>query len=180
MNGYKAAASLFNTGGQFSRTERAILSVIEPSDLIEKDRSRAERRSFSWKTVLLGFFRSRRRDSRRSGESEPLFTDYHHPWLFFLAVGIMLMSCMDAFFTLQLLDRGAIEINPIMAAVIGQSALAFAATKMLLTAFGILALVYLSKSRFMNRLRTGILLTVFFSGYAVLICYEFVFLIRQL
>ena len=47
-------------------------------------------------------------------EDEPLFTDYHHPWLFFLATGIMLLSCFDAFFTLQLLDRGAVEINPVM------------------------------------------------------------------
>ncbi len=60
----------------------------------------------------------------------------------------MLMSAMDAFMTLQLLDRGAIEINPIMAAVIGKSALTFAVTKMLLTGFCVLALVYLAKARF--------------------------------
>ncbi len=92
----------------------------------------------------------------------------------------MLMSSLDAFFTLQMLDLGAIEINPVMAAVIGQSALSFAISKMLLTGLGILALVFLSKSKFMNLVRTGLILTFFFSVYAVLICYEFVNLMNGL
>jgi hypothetical protein len=92
----------------------------------------------------------------------------------------MLLSAMDAFMTLQLLDRGAIEINPVMAAVIGKSTLTFAATKMALTGVCVLALVYLSRSRFMNRMRTSLVLTIFFSFYAVLVCYEFVLLIQQL
>lgn len=92
----------------------------------------------------------------------------------------MLMSGIDAFFTLQLLERGAMEINPVMALMIGQSTVAFAVSKMLLTGVCVLALVFLSRSRFMNRIRTGLILTGFFSFYAVLICYEFVFLIRQL
>ena len=139
-----------------------------------------DRRNFSWRTVRSGFLRSRRRDKRRDAEAEPLFTDWHHPWLFFLATGIMLMSAMDAFMTLQLLDRGAIEINPIMAAVIGKSTLTFAVTKMLLTGFCVLALVYLAKARFLNRVRTGLVLTIFFGLYSILICYEFVQLVTQL
>jgi len=92
----------------------------------------------------------------------------------------MILSCLDAFMTLQLLQRGAVEINPIMAAVIGHSVFAFAATKVALTGFGILVLVFLSRARFMDRIRTGIMLTVFFSFYACLVCYEFVLLIGQL
>ena len=92
----------------------------------------------------------------------------------------MLFSAMDAFMTLQLLDRGAIEINPVMAAVIGKSTLTFAVTKMALNGVCVLALVYLSRSRFINRMRTSLVLTIFFSFYAVLVCYEFVLLIQQL
>ncbi len=90
----------------------------------------------------------------------------------------MILSCMDAFFTLQLLDRGAIEMNPIMATVIGQGTLAFAATKMLLTGLGILVLVFLSQTRMFNLMRTGLVLTLFFSGYACLVCYEFIYLLN--
>ncbi len=89
------------------------------------------------------------------------------------------MSALDAFFTLQLLERGAIEINPIMSAVIGDSVLAFSVSKMVLTGFGILSLVYLSRIQFLDRIRTGLVLTMFFSGYAVLICYEFVNLVNR-
>jgi len=157
-----------------------MLNSLEQVQTSPNARTDSDRREFSWRTVVFGFMRSRRRATRRDSEVEPMFTDWHHPWLFFLAVGIMLMSSLDAFFTLQLLDRGAIEINPVMAAVIGQSAMSFAVSKMVLTGFGILALVFLSKSRFFNRMRTGLLLTFFFSVYAVLICYEFVNLVNRL
>lgn len=130
--------------------------------------------------MLYGFARSRRHSTRRDGESDPVFTDWHHPWLFFLATGIMIMSGMDAFMTLQLIERGAYEANPVMAAVMEQGTASFAMSKMALTGFGILALVFLAKSMFFNRLRTGLILTCFFSCYAVLICYEFVHLMNQL
>ncbi len=156
------------------------MSGLERSREFDENRTDRDRRAFSWRTVLYGFFRSRRRDSRRDAEGEPVFVDWHHPWLFFLATGIMFMSGLDAFFTLQLIERGAIEINPVMALMIGKGTLAFAVSKMLLTGVCVLALVFLSRSRFMNRIRTGLILTAFFSFYAVLICYEFVFLIQQL
>lgn len=145
-----------------------------------ENRTMIDRREFSWRTVCYGFLRSRRRDKRRFEEAEPVFTDWHHPWLFFLAIGIMLMSGLDAFFTLQLIDRGAVEINPVMDAVIGHGTLVFAVSKMLMTGIGILALVFLSRLKFMNRVRTGMILTFFFSFYAVLICYEFVSLMDRI
>jgi len=144
------------------------------------DRTDSDRRDLSWRTLIFGYLRSRRRTTRRVSEDMPIFTDYHHPWLFFLATGIMVLSCFDAFLTLQLLDRGAIEINPVMAAVINQGTLTFAVTKMLLTSIGILALVFLARATFMRRFRTGLILTFFFSTYAILVCYEFVFLIQQI
>lgn len=134
---------------------------------------------FDWRTVFYGFMRSRRRGPRRADEAEPVFTDWHHPWLFFLAVGTMLLSCLDAFFTLQLLNLGAVEINPVMRAAIGHSTLLFAATKVSLTGTGIMALVFLSRARFMNTIRAGVVLTAFFSFYSCLVCYEFVYLLQQ-
>lgn len=142
-------------------------------------RSRADRRRFGWQTVIFAFLRSRRRGHRRSDEAVPVFVDWHHPWLFFLATGIMLLSTLDAFFTLQLLDRGAVEVNPVMAMAIEHGTAAFAGSKMLLTGVGILMLVFLSRSRLFDRLRTGILLTAFFSIYASLVCYQFVTLLAR-
>jgi hypothetical protein len=82
--------------------------------------------------------------------------------------------------TLQLLERGMVEANPVMAAILGQGTTTFAVTKMLMTGTSILILVFLAKARFLNRFRAGLFLTIFFSCYACLICYEFVFLIRDM
>jgi hypothetical protein len=144
-----------------------------------ESRDVADRRAFGWRTVIFGFLRSRRREHRRSAEDEPVFIDWHHPWLFFLAVGTMLLSCLDAFLTLRLLDRGAIEVNPVMALAISHGTFAFTVSKMLMTGLGILMLVFLSRSRLFNRVRTGVFLTVFFSVYACVVCYQFVLLLKQ-
>ena len=144
------------------------------------ERRRTDRRIFSWRTVLYGFFRSRRHVHRRDADAEVLFIDWHHPWLFFLAVGTMLLSCTDAFLTLLLIDNGMIEANPLMASAMRRGTEFFAASKLAMTGIGILMLVYLAKSRFLDRIRTGLFLTVLFSAYACLVCYELVNLFRVL
>ena len=153
---------------------------MEASRAASDKRAETERREFTWRTVILGFLRSRRHAHRRVVDEEVIFLDWHHPWLFFLATGTMLLSCADAFLTLQLIDLGMIEVNPVMSAVMAHSTTLFTSTKLAMTGFGILVLVFLAKSRFLNRFRTGLFLTVFFSFYACLVCYELVSLLRML
>ena len=147
---------------------------------MNENRTTDDRRLFDWRTVFYGFLRSRRRHLRRNADADVIFIDWHHPWLFFLAVGTMLLSCTDAFLTVMLLDLGMVEANPVMASLLGQGTALFAATKMAFTGFGILTLVFLSKSRFLDRVRTGLILTVFFTAYACLVCYEIVNLLYLL
>ncbi len=151
---------------------------MEVSRAVAENRAKAERREFTWRTVFFGFTRSRRHAHRRVVDDDVVFLDWHHPWLFFLATGTMLLSCADAFLTLQLIDRGMIEANPVMQAVMAHSTMLFASTKLAMTALGILVLVFLAKLQFLNRFRTGIFLTFFFSVYACLVCYELVNLFR--
>ena len=151
-------------------------SVADTSGLSERESE--ERRFFSWRTVAYGFTFSRRRAHRRFVDTEVIFLDWHHPWLFFLSVGTMLFSCADAFLTLQLIDRGMIEANPVMQAALSYGTGLFVSSKLLLTAFGIFVLVFLAKVHFLNRFRAGLFLTVLFSAYACLVCYELVNLFR--
>lgn len=151
---------------------------MEICEAIVDQRLLEDRRNFSWQTVFFGFLRSRRRELRREEDAEILFLDWHHPWLFFLSVGIMLMSCLDAFMTLKLIEAGMVEVNPFMAAMLGHGTETFAASKMLMTGTSILTLVFLAKARIFNRFRTGAFLTLFFSVYACLVCYEFVYLLK--
>ncbi len=150
------------------------------AERMSEKRTAEDRRRFDWRTVLYGFLRSRRRQLRRNADADVIFIDWHHPWLFFLAVGTMLLSCTDAFLTVVLLDLGMVEANPVMASLLGQGTALFAATKMAFTGFGILTLVFLSKSRFLDRFRTGLILTIFFMAYACLVCYEIVNLLYLL
>lgn len=155
------------------------METLIPAADIADNRSIADRREFTWRTVAYAFLRSRRLTHRRGEESAPVFSDWTHPWHFFLAVGIMLMSSMDAFLTLRLIDRGASEVNPVMAAVMGEGILAFAASKMLMTGLSILTLVFLARAHVFNRFRIGLSLTAVFSFYCCLICYELVLLMGQ-
>jgi len=149
-------------------------------DTLSEQRAANDRRLISWRTVFFGFLRSRRHDLRRDADAHVIFLDWHHPWLFFLAVGTMLLSCTDAFLTLILLDLGMIEANPFMASMMEHGTAVFASTKLAMTAFGILTLVFLAKARFLDRFRTGLFLTIFFSAYACLVCWEVVSLLSFL
>lgn len=153
---------------------------MESSRAIAEQRVGIDRRRFTWRTVAYGFVLSRRHAHRRESDEEVIFLDWHHPWLFFLATGTMLLSCADAFLTLLLLDLGMIEANPVMTAIMAHGTSAFTSTKLAMTAVGILMLVFLAKSRFLNRVRTGLFLTVFFSFYACLVTYELVSLFSML
>ncbi len=148
------------------------------AETMDEQRATSGRREFGWRTVFYGFLRSRRRFLRRNSDANVIFMDWHHPWLFFLAVGTMLLSCIDAFLTLLLIDLGMIEANPFVASLLGQGTAVFAATKLAMTGFGILTLVFLAKSRFLDRVRTGLFLTTFFTVYACLVCYEIVNLLH--
>ena len=153
--------------------------AVSEGSISAERRAVDERRAFSWRTVFFGFTRSRRHVPRRD-DDDVIFLDWHHPWLFFLAVGIMLLSCADAFLTLTLMQHGMIEANPFMASMLNQSGAAFAVSKVVMTGTSILILVFLAKSRFMNRFRTGLFLTFFFSIYCCLVCYEIVHLLAVL
>ena len=153
---------------------------MESGRAIAEQRTGIDRRQFSWRTVALGFVLSRRHALRRESDEEVIFLDWHHPWLFFLATGTMLLSCADAFLTLQLIELGMIEANPVMSAIMAHGTSVFTSTKLAMTAVGILMLVFLAKARFLNPVRTGLFLTMFFSFYACLVCYELVNLFRLL
>ena len=148
--------------------------MMKAGEAIVERRLRGDRRGFTWRTVVFGFTQSRRRGGRRHEDTDVVFVDWHHPWLFFLSVGIMLLSCADAFLTLTLLQGGMVEANPVMAAALGHGVGPFAVSKVVMTGTSILIIVFLARFHFMNRFRTGLLLTIFFSLYCCLICYEIV------
>ena len=70
-----------------------------------------ERRRQTIKSVVYGSLNPRRRHNRRTADDQTMILDWHDSGLFLLAVSIMIMSCMDAFFTLRILALGGEELN---------------------------------------------------------------------
>jgi hypothetical protein len=141
--------------------------------LVQERRDRPERRSQIWWSVLYGNFKPRRRTPpRRADDSRFHSLDWHSSHLLAVAIGILLLSVLDAFLTLLLLQAGADEVNPIMAALVYRSVSMFAAMKMIMTSSSVVLMVFLARYRFMRLLRVEWVLYGVLAAYASLIGYE--------
>jgi hypothetical protein len=132
-----------------------------------------DRRRRGWSSVLYGSFNPRRRrPPRRLDESRYHSLDWHDSHLLAVAIGILLLSVVDAFLTVVLLMDGADEVNPIMAVIIYRSVGVFAALKMFMTGAGLIVMVILARYRFMRLVRVDSVLYGVLVAYIGLIGYE--------
>jgi hypothetical protein len=137
------------------------------------ERRRVERRSQLLRSLLYGSFRPRRRGPRRIDERGISAVDWHHPQWLAISMLIVIGSCTDALLTLILIERGvAEEANPLMAPLVGHSALAFALVKVVLTAGGVVLLTQLARIRAFGSIPVGVFLYLVLAIYGVLIAYE--------
>lgn len=98
--------------------------------------------------------------------------DWFSARLFAAALAISLLSIADAFLTLQLLENGADEINPVMAALLFRGVAAFTASKIGVTCLCVVALVCLSSHRFMRLVRVEAMMYAVLGAYILLVGYE--------
>ena len=106
-----------------------------------------DRRKRVFRSLIYGSFHPRRRGPRRAGEASLVAVDWHHPQWLAISVLIVTFSCADAFLTLVLMQRGAYEVNPVMASLLGGSGVSFAFVKIGLTAMGVVVLTQLARLR---------------------------------
>jgi len=143
-------------------------------------RARHDRRHRLWWSVLYGSFNPRRRrPSRRILENRYHSLDWHDAHLLAVAIGILLLSAADALMTMRLLDIGADEVNPIMAAVVYRSAAVFAVVKMTLTGLGVIVMVMLARYRFIRMIQVDVVMYAVLVAYSMLLAYEF-WMLRKL
>jgi Domain of unknown function (DUF5658) len=136
-------------------------------------RNGPDRRKQPVRALFYGSFNPRRRAPRRDGERKLADVDWHDPHWLAVAILIVLFSCVDAFLTLTLIDHGAYEVNPLMAPLVGGSALAFSLVKIGLTAGGVVLLTLLARMRAFGRIPVSLLLYTVLLGYSALLIYEF-------
>jgi hypothetical protein len=143
------------------------------SDVSHERRARPDRRHRVWWSAFYGSFNPRRRTpQRRLDDSRFHALDWHSPHLLAVAISILLLSVMDAFLTVVLLQGGADEVNPVMAILIYRSVAMFAALKMSMTGAGVLLMVFLARYRFMRVLPVEWVLYGVLTAYVTLISYE--------
>jgi hypothetical protein len=139
----------------------------------DERRRRPDRRRRIWWSLLYGSFRPRRRrPSRRTQDARYQAIDWHGAHLWATSIGILIFSVADAFLTMNLISKGAIEVNPLMAAVIGRNVTAFAAIKIAITGVSVMLMVFLARYRFMRVVRVEIILYCVFAAYVMLIFHE--------
>ena len=155
---------------------------VKPASLPQvqaERRRRQERRALSLWGFIIGSLRPRRRDGRRATDRHAL-VDWHEPHLLAMAVCILILSCTDAFLTLNILMLGGEELNPIMAWLLGKNLFAFTAVKMTLTGLGVVILVATARAKFFRVFTVSKVLHWFLAGYLLLIGYEWMILQRAL
>jgi hypothetical protein len=117
-------------------------------------------------------YRGRRRASRRTSE-ESTFVDLYDPMLLVLAVSILLLSVLDAAFTLMLLEAGVIEeANPLMRWLIEHDTQVFINLKIVITATAVVFLVLCSNAVVAGRLRGRRIMHGVVAVYVLVIIYE--------
>jgi hypothetical protein len=150
----------------FNRRER----VAAAEDAAER-RSGPDRRTRVARAIVQGSFTPRRHGPRRTGEERVGAIDWYHPWWLAVATLILALCASDAILTVVLIDRGAYELNPVLAPLIGSGVL-FVAVKVGLTGMSVVLLTLLSRVRAFGRMRVGLVLYAVLAGYAALIGYE--------
>jgi len=160
---------------EMSSQDHSFASEVTTSAISER-REQHDRRRHSWRTITYSGLegRGRRRCVRRSGYD--YYLDWYDLKLVFTAIAILLMSYLDALFSLTLLDRGADEANYFMARLMGTSDEIFIAVKLAVTALAITFLMMHAHFRIWRIISGKQLLQAIVILYGMLIGYELILL----
>ncbi|MEZ5989938.1 MAG: DUF5658 family protein [Planctomycetota bacterium] len=105
----------------------------------------------------------RRRGARRDGERRDSFVDQHGATLFLVALAIVALNMLDAWFTMLLLSHGGEEANPVALFLLELGPWAFVAAKTL--GIGLCTVVLVMIKNFRGaRFGLGVVLAVYLLG----------------
>lgn len=139
--------------------------------------SSRERRQQSIYSFMHGCLHPRRATNRRAADDQHFMVDVYDPGLIMFGLAIVLMSCLDAFFTLRLLSMGASEINYFMKALIETDVSTFLTIKLLATCSGVVFLTATARYKLGGVLRVRRILEGLCGIYACLIVWELYLLV---
>lgn len=118
--------------------------------------------------------RGRRQNHRREIDKQnpAMALDWHHPHLLFVTLATLVLCFADAHNTMQLIWKGAVEINHFMDLLIREDSALFMAVKMALTGISLVILVSYHHVTLFNLIRIRHVIYSIFAMYVGLIGYE--------
>jgi hypothetical protein len=140
------------------------------------ERRHQDRRRFSLRSLFGALFTLRRRRSRRKDDQLNTYLDWYEPWPLVASVVIILLSSLDAFLTLILLNHGAVELNILMDWLIKMDIRTFAAVKLAITGLALVILVLHFNFQIYKVLPVRYLMYALMPLYAFLIAHEIILL----
>lgn len=149
--------------------------VLQPGLSVER-RESEDRRHHSWRTLVYCGLRGRGRRHQARRLDHNYYLDRYTPRLVMTGLLVLLLSCVDAMFTLVLLSKGAYEANHLMAALLNLGTHPFVITKIVVTAIGVLFLLAHAHFRILRVTSGKRLLELLVGAYTLLIGWELLLL----
>ncbi|MDH3588537.1 MAG: hypothetical protein OEQ74_03965 [Gammaproteobacteria bacterium] len=128
-------------------------------------RSNADRRTFTWRTIVHSFFRPRRQRVNRAADARNHYVDHHPQSTVWLCAGIVCLAAVDAFLMLYYNDIGVRQLNGLVATLIDTGRGVYVAAKLVGTAACLLLIVSVSNLKVFRLLPARNMLYILFFGY---------------
>ena len=131
-----------------------------------------ERRQTSSRTLFGAIRHQRRRTHRRDNDHVNRYIDWYGHWPFAASLTIALLCFVDAFLTIVLLSKGAVELNILMDWLIQHDVHTFAVVKMAVTGIALVVLVMHFNFRIYRFIAVRYLIYALVPMYSLLIAHE--------
>ena len=155
--------------------------MSRPPDRISEeidDQRGEDRRKPSILPLLGALSHQRRRVPRREHDHLDSYTDWYGHWPFAATLIIILLCFADAFLTIVLLSKGAVELNVLMDWLIQKDVHTFAVVKMTMTGLALIVLVMHFNFRIYRFIAVRYLIYALVPMYSLLIYHELTMLAK--
>jgi hypothetical protein len=147
---------------------------LQPQQIDDRaiEQRKLDRRNHSLSTLHGSLFLKRRRQFRRGEDNVNSYKDWHGHMPLAATLLIILLCFADAFLTLVLLSKGAIEVNVFMDWLIQTDIHAFTIVKMALTGTALVILVMHYNFRIYRYIAVKYVIYALVPAYCLLILHE--------
>jgi hypothetical protein len=152
--------------------DNEVKPAIKPIDDRAIEQRELERRQTSARTLAGAIRHQRRRTHRRDNDHINNYIDWYGHWPFAATLAITLLCFADAFLTIVLLNKGAVELNILMDWLIQHDVHTFAVVKMAATGAALVVLVIHFNFRIYRFIAVRYLIYALVPMYFVLIMHE--------